>query len=235
MRVLLIEDDTAAAGTIELVLRSDNFEVKCASVGQEGIELAGTEHFDLMLLDLNLPDISGYEILQQLRTANVNTPIMILSGYSAVDDKVRGFAFGADDYITKPFHKDELLARIHAVIRRSRPQDDNVITVDDLAINLDTKAVEIAGKRVHLTAKEYEILELLALRRGTTLTKEMFLNKLYGGMDEPEIKIIDVFVCKLRRKLSNASGGKSYVATTWGRGYRLAEPEEIAGGLAMTA
>jgi two-component system, cell cycle response regulator CtrA len=158
--------------------------------------------------------------------AKVKTPILILSGLAGIEDKVKGLGFGADDYLTKPFHKDELVARIHAIVRRSKGHAQSVITTGDLIVNLDTKTVEVAGSRVHLTGKEYQMLELLSLRKGTTLTKEMFLNHLYGGMDEPELKIIDVFICKLRKKLANASQGKNYIETVWGRGYVLREPTE---------
>jgi two-component system cell cycle response regulator CtrA len=125
--------------------------------------------------------------------------------------------------MTKPFHKDELVARIHAVVRRSKGHAQSVIHTGELQVNLDTKTVEVAGQRVHLTGKEYQMLELLSLRKGTTLTKEMFLNHLYGGMDEPELKIIDVFICKLRKKLATAAGGKNFIETVWGRGYVLRE------------
>ena len=128
--------------------------------------------------------------------------------------------------MTKPFHKDELVARIHAIVRRSKGHAQSVIQTGDLVVNLDTKTVEVGGQRVHLTGKEYQMLELLSLRKGTTLTKEMFLNHLYGGMDEPELKIIDVFICKLRKKLANASEGRNFIETVWGRGYVLREPHE---------
>src|SRR5258708_4529754 len=157
MRVLLIEDDSAVAQSIELMLKSESFNV----------------------------------------------------------------------YTTKPFHKDELVARIHAIVRRSKGHAQSVIQTGDLVVNLDTKTVEVGGQRVHLTGKEYQMLELLSLRKGTTLTKEMFLNHLYGGMDEPELKIIDVFICKLRKKLANASEGRNFIETVWGRGYVLREPHEV--------
>jgi two-component system cell cycle response regulator CtrA len=170
--------------------------------------------------------MSGYEVLKTLRVSKVQTPILILSGLAGIEDKVRGLGFGADDYMTKPFHKDELVARIHAIVRRSKGHAQSVVQTGDLTVNLDTKMVEVGGSRVHLTGKEYQMLELLSLRKGTTLTKEMFLNNLYGGMDEPEIKIIDVFICKLRKKLASASDGKDYIETVWGRGYVLREPSE---------
>ena len=215
MRVLLIEDDGALAQSILLMLRSESFNVYVTDLGEEGIDLGKIYDHDIILLDLNLPDMSGFDVLRKLRVSKVRTPILILSGLVAIEDKIKGLGYGADDYMTKPFHKDELVARIHALVRRSKGHAQSVISTDDLSINLDTKMVEINGARVHLTDKEYQMLELLALRRGTTLNKEMFLSHLYGGMDEPEMKIIDVFICKLRKKLANASGGKDYIETVW--------------------
>jgi two-component system, cell cycle response regulator CtrA len=130
--------------------------------------------------------------------------------------------------MTKPFHKDELVARIHAVVRRSKGHAQSVIQTGELIIDLDTKKVEVNGARVHLTRKEYQMLELLSLRKGTAITKEMFLNHLYGGMDEPDSKIIDVFICKLRRKLADSSGGNEFIETVWARGYVLSEPTALA-------
>ena len=226
MRVLLIEDDSATAQTIELMLKSEGFNVYTTDLGEEGVDLGKIYDYDLILLDLNLPDMSGLDVLRTLRVAKINTPIMILSGSSEIDTKVKTFGSGADDYMTKPFHKDELVARIHAVVRRSKGHAQSVIKTGDITVNLDAKTVEVNGNRVHLTGKEYQMLELLSLRKGTTLTKEMFLNHLYGGMDEPELKIIDVFICKLRKKLATASGGKHHIETVWGRGYVLREPDE---------
>ena len=152
--------------------------------------------------------------------------MLILSGNAIVEAKVKALGFGADDYMTKPFHKDELVARIQAVVRRSKGHSQSVITTGKLTVNLDAKTVEVDGARVHLTGKEYQMLELLSLRKGTTLTKEMFLNHLYGGMDEPELKIIDVFICKLRKKLAAATDGDNYIETVWGRGYVLRDPQD---------
>ena len=226
MRVLLIEDDSATAQSIELMLKSESFNVYTTDLGEEGVDLGKLYDYDIILLDLNLPDMSGFEVLRSLRVSKVKTPILILSGLAGIEDKVKGLGFGADDYMTKPFHKDELIARIHAIVRRSKGHAQSVINTGDLTVNLDQKTVEVGGARVHLTGKEYQMLELLSLRKGTTLTKEMFLNHLYGGMDEPELKIIDVFICKLRKKLANASNGKNYIETVWGRGYVLREPSE---------
>jgi two-component system cell cycle response regulator CtrA len=210
------------------MLKSESFTVYTTDLGEEGIDLGKIYDYDIILLDLNLPDMSGFEVLRSLRLSRVKTPTLILSGLAGVEDKVKGFGVGADDYMTKPFHKDELVARIHAIVRRSKGHAQSVIQTDDLVVNLDTKTSEVNGARVHLTGKEYAMLELLSLRKGMTLTKEMFLNHLYGGIDEPEVKIIDVFMCKLRKKLAGASGGKNYIETVWGRGYVLRHPTEEA-------
>jgi two-component system, cell cycle response regulator CtrA len=207
MRVLLIEDDSAVAQSIELMLKSESFNVYTTDLGEEGVDLGKLYDYDIILLDLNLPDMSGYDVLKQLRVSKIKTPILILSGLAGIEDKVKGLGVGADDYMTKPFHKDELVARIHAIVRRSKGHAQSVIQTGDLVVNLDTKTVEVGGQRVHLTGKEYQMLELLSLR--------------------PELKIIDVFICKLRKKLANASEGRNFIETVWGRGYVLREPHEV--------
>ncbi len=224
MRILLVEDDPTTSKSIEMMLQNANLNVYATDLGEEGIDLAKLYDYDLILLDLNLPDMNGHEVLRQLRIAKVETPILILSGADDTENKLKGFGFGADDYMTKPFHRQELIARIHAIVRRSKGHAQSVIATGKFAVNLDAKTVEVDGSPVHLTGKEYQMLELLSLRKGTTLTKEMFLNHLYGGMDEPELKIIDVFICKLRKKLSEATGGENYIETVWGRGYVLRDP-----------
>ncbi len=226
MRVLLIEDDSATAQSIELMLRSETFNIYTTDLGEEGIDLGKIYDYDIILLDLNLPDMSGFDVLRKLRVSKVKTPILILSGLAGTEDKIKGLGFGADDYMTKPFHKDELVARITAIVRRSKGHAQSVIETDGLCVDLARKMVAIDGARVHLTGKEYQMLELLALRKGRTLTKEMFLSHLYGGMEEPEMKIIDVFICKLRKKLATASGGKDYIETVWGRGYVMRDQAE---------
>jgi two-component system cell cycle response regulator CtrA len=228
VRALLIEDDAGITKSIELMLKVENIYVYKTDLGEEGIDLAKVYDYDIVLLDLNLPDISGYEVLRTLRSARVHTPILILSGLVEIEDKIKGLGLGADDYLAKPFHKDELIARIHALVRRSKGHADSVIIVGDLSINLETRIVELYGRKMHFTCKEYQMLELFALMKGSTISKEMFLNHLYGCEDEPEIKIIDVFICKLRKKLMDASGGHDYIETIWGRGYTLREPVERA-------
>ena len=224
MRILLVEDDPTTSRSIELMLTHANLNVYCTDMGEDGVDLAKLYDYDLILLDLNLPDMSGHDVLRQIRQARVETPILILSGSDDTENKLKGFGFGADDYLTKPFHREELVARIHAIIRRSKGHSQSIIKTGRVAVNLDAKTVDVEGKTVHLTGKEYQMLELLSLRKGTTLTKEMVLNHLYGGMDEPELKIIDVFICKLRKKLAEATGGANYIETVWGRGYVLRDP-----------
>ena len=226
MRVLLIEDDAMVSRSIELMLKAESFSVFTTELGEEGVDLGKLYDYDLILLDLNLPDMSGYDVLRKLRLAKVRTPILILSGMSGTEQKVKGLGFGADDYLTKPFHRDELVARIYAIVRRSQGYAEAAVHCGDLTIKVEAKQAEIAGKVVNLTGKEYQMLDLLATRQGFTITKEMFLNHLYGGMDEPEAKIIDVFMCKLRKKLAAASGGKNYIETVWGRGYVMRKPSE---------
>ena len=238
MRVLLVEDDPTTAKSIEMMLTHANLNVYATDLGEEGIDLAKLYDYDIILLDLNLPDMTGHDVLRQLRLARIETPILILTGSDDTENKIRGFGFGADDYLTKPFQREELVAPIHAIVRRSKGHAQSIIWTGKVAVNLDAKTVEVEGKTVHLTGKEYQMLELLSLRKGTTLTKEMFLNHLYGGMDEPELKIIDVFICKLRKKIAQATDNENYIQTVWGRGYVLKDPEpqqQPAARLAISA
>jgi two-component system, cell cycle response regulator CtrA len=231
LRVLLVEDDLTAARGVSLMLKSGGAVVDQADTGEEALELVRHYDYDIVVLDLMLPDIEGYEVVRRMRVARDDTPVLILSGLSRPQAKVKGLGIGADDFITKPFDKAELLARMQAVVRRSKGFSQPTLRVGSLQLNLDSREVLIGSEPVHLTGKEYAILELLVLRKGMVLTKEAFLNHLYGGMDEPEMKIIDVFICKLRKKLAQA-GADSLIGTVWGRGYMIREP---AGDLAQTA
>ena len=235
MRVLLVEDDPTTAKSIEMMLKSAGMVVDATDLGEDGLEIGKLYDHDIIILDLMLPDIDGMEVLRRLRDARVETPVLILSGLTKAGQKVKGLGTGADDYLTKPFNKDELLARIQAIVRRSKGHAQSVIDTGQLSVNLDARTVEVDGHSVHLTGKEYGILELLSLRKGTTLTKAMFLNHLYGGMDEPELKIIDVFICKLRKKLVAATKGEHYIETVWGRGYVLRDPEPATPAAKETA
>jgi two-component system, cell cycle response regulator CtrA len=226
MRVLLIEDDAVMARNLKLMLRAERFHVYSTDLGEDGIELGKTYGYDVILLDLHLPDISGFDVLRALRASRVCAPILILSGSANADDKVRALQSGADEFMVKPFHKDEMLARIRALVRRSKGHAQSAITTGNLTLNLDAGTVEVAGNPVHVTGKEFQMLELLSLRQGTTLTKEAFLDHLYGDEDGPEIKIIDLFMCKLRKKL--AAGGANCIETVGYRGYLLRPTEATA-------
>jgi two-component system cell cycle response regulator CtrA len=233
MRVLVAESDAVVARSIELMLKSQSFNVYTTDTGEEAIDLAKLYDYDVIVLELNLPDLSGYDVIKQLRVAKIGTPILVCSGLAGIEDKVKALGVGADDYMTKPFHKDELVARIHAVVRRSKGHPTSIITTGNVAVNLGTKTVTVDGHQVRFTSKEYAVIELLSLRKGMTISKEMLLNHLYGGMDEPEIKIIDVFVCKIRKKLRAVEGRD--IETVWGRGYVLrddAKPAAISPSLA---
>lgn len=220
-RLLLVEDDRLLSDALSRMLEMAGFTVYVTGYGEDALDLARAYRFDVVVLDLTLPDVAGTQVLQQLHQMRPDTPVIILSGESGLESKIENFLEGADDYITKPFHRDELLARIHAVLRRARAAAPQEVAFGPLALDLVAHRASVGGIQVPLTGKEYACLEFLATRRGMTVTKEMFLAHLYGGQDEPEMKIIDVFICKLRRKLSEA-GAPPVVETVWGRGYTIA-------------
>jgi len=229
MHILLVEDNDATAKSVKLILGAEGHNVSMTASGEEAVELAEIYEYDAILMDIDLEDITGIEALRELRLKKNATPIIILSGTTDVETKVASLAAGADDYMTKPFHKSELAARINAVVRRSRGHTDSIIRTGQIALNLNTRQAEVAGQPIHLTPSEYKMLELLSLRKNTVLTKEACLNHLYNGLSEPEIKIIDVFICKLRKKIA-AVGGESQIETVWGGGYMLrdAKAERLA-------
>lgn len=227
MRVLLIEDDHLMCSSLKTMFEAEKIICDITALGEDGLEIGKMYDYDLIILDLNLPDINGYEVTRRLRSGQIHTPVLVISGLDGVEDKLKAFGIGIDDYLTKPFDKTELLARVHAVIRRSHGHADSVIRTGKMEVNLKKKIVSVDGEPISLTPKEYAILELLSLRKGATLTKEMFLNHLYGGIDEPELKIIDVFICKLRRKLLQILGDDHQcIQTVWGRGYILRDAND---------
>jgi two-component system cell cycle response regulator CtrA len=223
MRVLLVEDDRTASRGISLILKANGAVVDIADTGSEALELVRSYDYDILLIDLMLPDMNGDSLVRQLRAAHITTPVLILSGLSQPQTKVKALAAGADDFVTKPFDKEELVARMHAIVRRSRGFSHASLRVGHLHLNLETREVFSNEVQVPVTPKEYMILELMMLRKGTVLTKERFFDHLYGGLDEPDIKIIDVFICKIRKKLL-AVGQENLIMTVWGRGYTLRDP-----------
>ncbi len=226
MHVLVIEDDRIVNQNIVILLRREGIIAESVYTGREGLELLKLYEYDLVILDLMLPDLPGGDVLKQMRQSNLMTPVLILSGINMPTKKVECFSVGADDYMTKPYDRSELVARVKAIVRRSRGLADNIIKVGRMTINLSAKKVFIDETLLPLTAKEYALVELLALKKGGTVSKESFLSQIYGGMDEPEIKIIDVFLCKIRQKIKKITGGETYIHTTWGRGYTLEEKKK---------
>jgi two-component system cell cycle response regulator CtrA len=226
MHILLVEDNPVAAKSIELKLVAEGHNVFVTDLGEDAIELTAVYDYDLMLLDLDLADIEGLDVLRAVRAKKIRTPVIILTASSDVETKVKALTAGADDFISKPFHKAELAARINAVVRRSRGHSESIIRTGNIALNIDTRTAEVCGVPVHLTPSEYKVLELLSLRKNSVLTKEMCLNHLYNGLKEPEVKIIDVFICKLRKKLAAAAHGDNQIETVWGGGYMLRDTPE---------
>ena len=227
MRVLLVEDDTVAVGEISQIMKSAGFTVDQIGSGEEAVEMLRHYDYDLAVLELMLPDMEGYEVVRRVRAARVSTPIIVLSGLTRSQAKVKAFSVGADDSLTKPFDPEELTARMQAILRRSKGFSESILRIGTLKLSLDSREVTVNEVPVHLTGKEFAILELLVLRKGMVLTKDAFLNHLYGGMDEPEMKIIDVFICKLRKKLQ-AAGAGNLITTVWGRGYMLRDQVQRA-------
>ena len=226
MHILLIEDDRATNQSIKALLKHEGMSVEASLLAKEGLEFLQSYEYDLIILDLMLPDMTGADVLRQIRARGIATPVLVLSGITVPNKKVECLSNGADDYLTKPFNNEELVARVHAIIRRSQGHAEQVIHVGKMDIDLNRKIVTVAGQTLELTSKEYALMELLALKKGSTVSKEQFLNHLYGGIDEPEMKIIDVFLCKIRHKIEKLSGGIGYIKTIWGRGYIL-DDEEI--------
>ncbi|GBR33299.1 response regulator transcription factor [Gluconobacter kondonii] len=233
MRILLVDSDQSAATTLSQTLRNASFTVDHTPSGEEAIEMLRHYDYDVVVLELMLNDLEGYEVIRRVRAARITTPILVLSALLRSQAKIRAFSMGADDYMTKPYDAGELVARLQAVMRRSRGFAEPKLRVGNLELDLNGKNVTVDGAPLHLTGKEYAILELLVIRKGSVLTKDAFLNHLYGGIDEPEMKIIDVFICKLRRKLQNVGAG-NLIATVWGRGYILRE-EDVAETVALAS
>lgn len=222
MHILIIEDDKIANQNICLLLKRERMIPESTYCGRDGLELIRLYEYDLIILDLMLPDIQGTDVLKQIRQQKIDTPVLVLSGLNQTDKKVECLNAGADDYLTKPYERIELLARIKAIIRRTRGISDAVMQIGKMKLDMNTKTVYIGDKLVPLTSKEYALLELLALKKGITVSKETCLNQLYGIMDEPpDSKIIDVFLCKMRHKIKALTGGEDYIQNIWGRGYIL--------------
>lgn len=222
MRVLLVEDDYAMQHSISTALNIAGLVVESCVTSQEGLERLKYYDYDVIIVDLAADAPVGEELIRKIRGCQVDSPIICISAVDAAYVKVKMFSAGADDYIVKPFACMELVARTQAILRRFHGFSESVLKVGDVQLNLNTKETFVGTSPLHLTGKECAILELLMLRHGSVLSKETFLNHLYGGMDEPEIKIVDVFICKIRKKMQRL-GLNNAITTLWGRGYVLRE------------
>jgi two-component system cell cycle response regulator CtrA len=221
MKVLLIEDEAVTSRGIDLTLRNEDIYADIAACGEEGVDFARHFDYDAVILDLDLPDMSGFEVLRTLRRASIDVPVMILSGSAAVDSKVKALNAGADDYMTKPFSSEELVGRLRALVRRSKGYSDSRISFGPMTLDLVAKTVEACGRRVRLSGKEYQILELLSLRRGVAVSKETLINHIYSDGEGPDSPTIGLFMCRLRKKLAAASGGEHYIETVRDQGYLM--------------
>lgn len=221
MNILIVEDDDLIAESIAMALEDEGHFYHITSTLEEGLSAAREGQFDAVVVDINLPDGDGFQFAKAIRRNQIDTSVLVVSGRSSVTDKVVALHSGADGYLTKPFDRQELIANLTAIIRRANGHADNKIVTGPIVVDLSKHEVMVGESRLDLTSKEYRILELLSLRKGSTLGKSHFLSHLYGGIDEPESKIIDVFICKLRRKLIESTGGDNYIHTVWGQGYVL--------------
>lgn len=226
MRVLIASNYAETRAALPLLLASKDFFGELTESADEALSMLQLYDYDALILDHCLDDMSGASALGRLRESRIRTPCIFLAWPgAALDRRIAALDSGADDVLTVPFDSDELIARVRALVRRSKGHACSIIQVGNLSVNIDRRTADCSGMPVQLTGREYLLLELLAMRVGQTLSQEVLLAGMYGGMDEPEMKIIDVFVCKLRKKLKLASGGLNFIETVWGRGYRLREPE----------
>lgn len=223
MRVLVVDDDADTALYLSNLLKQKNFVTEVVHNGYDALHSLKSISYDVVLLDIDLPYINGREVLQKIRKLNINIPVIIISALASVKEKVNVFAFGADDYITKPFDSREFLARIEAVNRRAIGVSSSVVSCGNLKIDITNQIAYVDDNNLTLTKKEYIILELLITRKNSLICKESFLDHLYSSAcDEPNMKIIDVFICKLRKKIIAASKNDQdipNIQTVWGRGY----------------
>lgn len=219
MRVLLVEDDAATAQSIEMMLRSESYICDTTDMGEDGLEIGKLYDYDIIVLDLMLPDIDGYEVLRRLRAARVKTPILILSGLTGLDEKIKGLGFGADDYLTKPFEPRELVLRINAILRRTQEPVEpaaGVVNFGDFTFDLVREELHKAGEYVRLTAAESALLKTLARRPGEAVTREVL------SAESPVIgsgRAIDVQVTRLRRKIEEDPKYPRYLRAVRGVGY----------------
>ncbi|HZN61629.1 MAG TPA: response regulator transcription factor [Planctomycetota bacterium] len=215
MRVLVVEDATPLAALVRQGLEENGFSVDVAPDGESGLYSARNFDYDAVVLDLMLPRLDGWTVLRKLRAVK-KTPVLILTARDALADKLKGLDDGADDYLTKPFEVKELAARVRALIRRAADKPDPVIRLGEIEIDTSARAVRKGGRPVELTAKEFAVVELLALHRGELVTRTMIYDHIYDDDGDTLSNVVDVFVARIRKKL-----GKDIVETCKGQGYRV--------------
>jgi two-component system cell cycle response regulator CtrA len=220
MRVLLVEGNVRHANALSAYLQSEGVVVEPVDTGADALDLLRHYEFDLVLLNLVLPDTDGSTLITRMRAAGRHIPILALADVSDPRSRLKALSAGGDDVVERAVDRAELLARMRAIFRRSRGYSHATIQIGALTLNIEQQEASANGCRIALTAKEFAILQLLMLRKNMILTKEMIMSQLYGGMDEPEIKIVDVFICKIRSKLAKA-GLRDVIGTVWGRGYTV--------------
>ena len=222
MKILLVDDEKQLTDALSVILKKNNYSVDCAYNGEDGLDLAMSGIYDLVVLDIMMPKIDGITVLKTLRQNKINTPILMLSAKSEISDKIDGLNFGADDYITKPFITDELLARIRALLRRKEKFTGDVLSFGDISLDRDTFEIARGDKKIALGKKEFQILEMLILNEGKSIDKEKFIEKIWGYDTDAEYNTIEVYVSFLRKKLT-AVGAKTEIKSIRGIGYTLGE------------
>jgi heavy metal response regulator len=225
MRILVVEDEAKVASFIRRALEEEGYAVDQASDGQRGLELGEADCYDLIILDLMLPGLPGLEVLRSLRKEKVHSPVLILTARSQVDQRVKGLDSGADDYLTKPFAIEELLARARALLRRGTGEATGVLQVDDLVLNPATREVARGGQRIELTAKEYALLEYFMRNAGRVLTRPMIAEHVWNLDFDTFTNVIDVYVNYLRNKIDRGRS-KKLIHTVRGSGYVLRSEQE---------
>lgn len=220
MKILLVDDERQLCDALSVILKKNNYSVDCAFNGEDGLDLALSGIYDLIILDIMMPKINGLDVLKLLRKNKIDAPILLLSAKSEITDKIDGLNLGADDYITKPFVTDELLARIRALLRRKEKFTGDVLAFGDISLDRDSLELIKDEKRITLGKKEFQILEMLLLNSGKSIDKEKFIEKIWGFDTEAEYNTIEVYISFLRRKLS-AVNAKTEIKSIRGIGYTL--------------
>ena len=220
MNVLLVDDERDLVAALSAILKQNNYTVDCAYNGEDGLEYALSGLYDVIILDVMMPKMDGFETLKRLRAKKIDAPVLMLTAKSEVSDKIDALNGGADDYITKPFDTQELLARVKALLRRGAKYTDNNPTVGDLSLDRDTFEIVSGGKRITLGKKEFQIMELLMLNAEKCVEKERLIEKIWGYDSEAEYNTVEVYISFIRKKLA-AIGSKTEIKSLRGIGYTL--------------